>query len=130
MFPKELHQLKYEATVHHKVQFALVKRHKKENVQLAVVDHQRCHRIQAHYYAKIRRVWGGMEGCQSLRRVGLLDIRLPCAVALSTIQVTVRFLDRSLSILEEEDLGGGVRGLSPLFSFHQLHESTIGSTAT
>ncbi|GFV09373.1 hypothetical protein TNCV_1623501 [Trichonephila clavipes] len=32
--------------VYYKVQFDLSKRHKKEKVQLAIIDHQRCHEFE------------------------------------------------------------------------------------
>ncbi|GFX86389.1 hypothetical protein TNCV_2562781 [Trichonephila clavipes] len=51
-----------------------------------------------------------------------LDVRLSLSLALSTIQVTIRFGPNF-----ESEHPGGSRGLPPLFSSPQLHKSTCGS---
>ncbi|GFV21721.1 hypothetical protein TNCV_164521 [Trichonephila clavipes] len=61
---------------------------------------------------------GRKESCQSLRQVGLLDVRLSLAIALSTIQVTVRFNSVPPKHLEREHPRG--QDLPPLFPFQHL----------
>ncbi|GFV59320.1 hypothetical protein TNCV_2340611 [Trichonephila clavipes] len=57
-----------------------------------------------------------------------LDVRLSLALALSTIQVTVRFSSVSPQFLGRTPWGRA-RGLPPLIPYHQPHERTCGSTA-
>ncbi|GFV00116.1 hypothetical protein TNCV_4057871 [Trichonephila clavipes] len=59
---------------------------------------------------------GKKERRQSLRQLGLLDVHLSLAVALSTIQETERFLPRFHPNLEGE-YPEGVSGTSHLSSF-------------
>ncbi|GFW44124.1 hypothetical protein TNCV_3854851 [Trichonephila clavipes] len=56
-----------------------------------------------------------------------LDVRLSLAVALSTIQMTLRFA-RFHSNFEGEP-PGGVQRPPTLFPFHKTHERTCSSTA-
>ncbi|GFY04734.1 hypothetical protein TNCV_419881 [Trichonephila clavipes] len=51
---------------------------------------------------------GRKESCQSLKRVGPLDVRMSLSVAESTMQVTVRFILAQFHInLKGNTLGGG-----------------------
>ncbi|GFW54286.1 transposable element Tcb1 transposase [Trichonephila clavipes] len=55
-----------------------------------------------------------------------LDAHLSLALALSTIQVDIRFWLDSTPILRENTV---VKALPPLFPFHQFHDRTCGLTA-
>ncbi|GFY28093.1 hypothetical protein TNCV_4394271 [Trichonephila clavipes] len=57
-----------------------------------------------------------------------LDVRLSLTVAVRTMHVTVRFGFGSNPILKESNLEV-IRGLPPLFPFHQPYERSCDSTA-